>query len=37
VFIVAAVMNAVAAVMALAVLRPLRAAERRTRTALAAE
>jgi len=37
VFIVAAVMNGVAAVMALAVLRPLRAAERRTRTALAAE
>ena len=33
VFIVAAVMNGVAAVMALAVLRPLRAAERRTRTA----
>src|SRR6202040_47022 len=31
VFILAAVMNAVAAVMALAVLRPLRAAERRTR------
>jgi OFA family oxalate/formate antiporter-like MFS transporter len=37
VFVAAAIMNAVAAVMALAVLRPLRAAERRTRTALAAE
>ena len=37
VFIVAAVMNAIAAVMALAVLRPLRVAERRSRTALAAE
>jgi len=30
-------MNAIAAVMALAVLRPLRVAERRSRTALAAE
>jgi MFS transporter, OFA family, oxalate/formate antiporter len=37
VFVVAAIMNAVAAIMALAVLRPLRAAERRSRTALAAE
>src|SRR5882757_1513440 len=37
VFIAACVMNAVAAIMALAVLKPMRAAERRTRTALAAE
>jgi OFA family oxalate/formate antiporter-like MFS transporter len=36
VFVVAAIMNAIAAVMALAVLRPLRAAERRTRKAAVA-
>ena len=36
VFIVAAIMNAIAAVMALAVLRPLRAAERRSRKAAVA-
>jgi OFA family oxalate/formate antiporter-like MFS transporter len=36
VFVVAAIMNAIAAVMALAVLRPLRAAERRSREAAVA-